>query len=78
MAPRDDPNRPEWRGKTKRKNFARINAACKGLKVSDGKPPADCLKCGTSHKFSKCPICGCGRRMSKQTRHARHTSAAPH
>ena len=25
----DDPNRPEWTGKRKEKNFARINAACK-------------------------------------------------
>ena len=25
----DDPNRPEWTGKRKAKNFARINAACK-------------------------------------------------
>ena len=47
----DDPNRPEWTGKRKAKNFARINAACKGLKTSGGKPPTECPKCGTSHKF---------------------------
>lgn len=39
----DDPNRPEWTGKRKAKNFARINAACKGLKnlrwqAADGMP----------------------------------------
>ena len=48
----DDPNRPEWTGKRKAKNFARINAACKGLKTSGGKPPTECPKCGTSHKFA--------------------------
>ena len=26
----DDPNRPEWRGKRKSKNFARIYSSCKG------------------------------------------------
>lgn len=51
----DDPNRPEWAGKRKAKNFARINAACKGLKTSGGKPPMECPKCGTSHKFAACP-----------------------
>ena len=40
----DDPNRPEWTGKRKAKNFARINAACKGLKTSGGKPPTECPK----------------------------------
>ena len=53
-----NPNRPEWTGKRKAKNFARINAACKGLKTSGGKPPTDCPKCGTSHKFAACPVCG--------------------
>ena len=57
----DDPNRPEWTGKRKAKNFARINAACKGLKTSGGKPPTECPKCGTSHKFAACPVCGCPR-----------------
>lgn len=56
-----DPNRPEWAGKRKAKNFARINAACKGLKTSGGKPPMECPKCGTSHKFAACPVCGCPR-----------------
>ena len=28
MSGYDDPNRPEWTGKRKAKNFARINAAC--------------------------------------------------
>lgn len=40
----DDPNRPEWTGKRKAKNFARVNAACKGLKTSGGKPPTECPK----------------------------------
>ncbi len=57
----DNPNRPEWTGKRKAKNFARINAACKGLKTSGGKPPTECPKCGTSHKFAACPVCGCPR-----------------
>ena len=57
----DDPNRPELAGKRKAKNFTRINAACKGLKTSDGKPPTECPKCGTSHKFAACPVCGCPR-----------------
>ena len=48
----DDPNRPEWTGKRKAKNFARING---------GKPPTECPKCGTSHKFAACPVCGCPR-----------------
>ena len=48
----ENPNRPEWTGKRKAKNFARINAACKGLKTSGGKPPTECPKCGTSHKFA--------------------------
>ena len=39
----------------------RVNAACKGLKTSDGKPPTECPKCGTSHKFAACPVCGCPR-----------------
>ena len=47
MSGYDDPNRPEWTGKRKAKNFARINAACKGLKTSGGKPPTECPKCGT-------------------------------
>ena len=39
----DDPNRPEWTGKRKAKNFARINAACKGSEnlrrqTADGMP----------------------------------------
>ena len=34
----DDPNRPEWSGKRKAKNFARINAACKGLPQVRHKP----------------------------------------
>ena len=51
----DDPNRPEWTGKRKAKNFARINAACKGLKTSGGKPPTECPKCGTSHKVRGVP-----------------------
>ena len=29
MSGYDDPNRPEWTGKRKAKNFARINAACR-------------------------------------------------
>ena len=57
----DDPNRPEWTGKRKTKNFARINAACKGLKTSGGKPPTECPKCGTNHKFVACPMCGMPR-----------------
>lgn len=57
--PYDDPNRPEFTGKTKRKNFGRINAACRGLKTSGGKPAAECPKCGMSHKFAVCPVCGC-------------------
>lgn len=61
MPPRDDPNRPEWTGKTKAKNFARINARCKGGKLSDGKPPIDCEKCETNHKMKECPVCGCPR-----------------
>lgn len=67
MAPRDDPNRPEWRGKTKRKNFARINAACKGNKVSGGKPWAKCGKCGTHHKFAACELCGCTIRLKVES-----------
>lgn len=61
MSGYDDPNRPESSGKYKRKNFARINASCKGNKLSDGKPPAECLKCGTSHKMKICPVCKCPR-----------------
>lgn len=61
VMPYDDPNRPEWRGKRTSKNFARINAACKGNKTGDGKPPAECPKCGTSHKFKVCPVCHCPR-----------------
>lgn len=61
MPPYDDPNRPEWRGKRRTKNYARINAACKGNKTSDGKPPAPCLKCGMVHKMNECPVCGCPR-----------------
>ena len=34
----DNPNRPEWTGKRKAKNFARINAACKGLKKTNSAP----------------------------------------
>lgn len=55
----DDPNRPEWRGKSKTKNFARINASCKGERLSDGKPNRECLKCKTVSKKKKCPVCGC-------------------
>ncbi len=62
MPPYDDPNRPEWRGKTPHKNFGHINAACRGLKTSGGKPAAECPKCGMSHKFAKCPVCGCPRK----------------
>ena len=52
--------------KLKKRDFrqlwiTRINAACKGLKTSGGKPPTDCPKCGTSHKFAACPVCGCPR-----------------
>ena len=32
-----------------------------GLKTSGGKPPTECPKCGTSHKFAACPVCGCPR-----------------
>ena len=38
MSGYDDPNRPEWRGKRKAKNFAHIYASCKGERLSDGKP----------------------------------------
>lgn len=43
MSGYDDPNRPEWTGKRKAKNFARINAACKGAEnlrrqTADGMP----------------------------------------
>lgn len=55
----DDPNRPEWRGKRKVKNFAHIYASCKGERLSDGKPSRACKKCGTVSKKKKCPICGC-------------------
>ena len=63
-----NPNRPEWTGKRKAKNFARINAACKGLKTSGGKPPTECPKCGTSHKFAACPVCGCPRTSRQKTK----------
>lgn len=55
----DDPNRPEWRGKRKVKNFAHIYASCKGERLSDGKPSRACKKCGTVSKKKKCPICRC-------------------
>lgn len=55
----DDPNRPEWRGKSKAKNFARINASCKGERLSDGKPNRECLKCKTISRKKACPVCGC-------------------
>ena len=55
----DNPNRPEWRGKRKTKNFAHIYASCKGERLSDGKPSRACKKCGTVSKKKKCPICGC-------------------
>ena len=55
----DDPNRPEWRGKRKVKNFAHIYASCKGERLSDGKPSRACKKCGTVSNKKKCPICGC-------------------
>lgn len=58
-APRDDPNRPEWRGKRKPKNFARINAACRMERLSDGIRPHQCAKCGMVSKKRKCPGCGC-------------------
>jgi len=56
----DNPNRPEFTGKHKSKNFARIYASCKGERLSDGKPSRACKKCGTVSKKKKCPICGCG------------------
>lgn len=59
MSGYDDPNRPEWRGKRKSKNFARIYASCKGERLSDGKPARECAKCGLVSKKSKCPGCGC-------------------
>ncbi len=61
----DNPNRPEFTGKFRQKNFARINGACKGLKTSGGKKAAECPKCGTSHKFPECPICGCPQARKK-------------
>ena len=64
----ENPNRPELTGKRKAKNFARINAACKGLKTSGGKPPTECPKCGTSHKFAACPLCGCPRTSRQKTK----------
>lgn len=59
MSGYDDPNRPEWRGKRKSKNFARIYASCKGERLSDGKPARECAKCGLVSKKAKCPGCGC-------------------
>ena len=55
----DNPNRPEWQGKSKAKNFARINASCKGERLSGGKPNRTCAKCGTVSKKKACPICKC-------------------
>ena len=55
----DNPARPEWRGKRKAKNFARIYSSCKGARLSDGKPPRECAKCGLVSKKEKCPGCGC-------------------
>lgn len=57
--PYDDPNRPEFTGKRKPKNFARIYASCKGERLSDGKPARECAKCGLVSKKEKCPACGC-------------------
>lgn len=59
MAGFDDPNRPEFTGKRKVKNFARIFASCKGERLSDGKPDRVCLKCGLVSKKKQCPTCGC-------------------
>lgn len=59
MPPYDDPNRPEFTGKRKPKNFARIYASCKGESLSDGKPNRECAKCGMVSKKKKCPGCGC-------------------
>lgn len=55
----DNPMRPEFTGRRKPKNFARIYASCKGERLSDGKPNRKCAKCGLVSKKAKCPGCGC-------------------
>ena len=55
----DNPMRPEFTGRHKSKNFARIYASCKGERLSDGKPNQECAKCGLVSKKAKCPGCGC-------------------
>lgn len=57
----DGPNRLEWTGKRKAKDFVRISTVCKRLKTSGGRPSTGCPKCGTGHKFAVCPMCGCPR-----------------
>jgi hypothetical protein len=42
----------------KSKDFAAINGACKMARLSDGREPRSCPKCGTSHKLKTCPWCG--------------------
>lgn len=55
MSGYDDPNRPEFTGKRKPKNFARIFASCKGERLSDGKPARECAKCGMVSKKEEVP-----------------------